>query len=239
MGRRSPDCLLGVPTCQLCTRAGGWQPAPMQHISPQSKKRCWNTNIQSHCETQGVKRDRYSLFYGRNVLSLKLPFGEKLRSDSPLKEQPLLGHLHQDEPYQLPHVQPADHLLESAGEYSSGHPPIRGQQREAEPSCAATPPSPACSLPHHGQSRAFLNCCIHKTSGKGSTERKTKAAKLTDNCLTHSCFPGLRDPRSISRSNSVLMSSSEPSSPKAPHSVLMHILPSSPSTRSMCRISSM
>lgn len=118
------DCLLGVPTCQLCTRAGGRQPPPMKHVSPQSKKRCWKTNTQGYCETQGLKRDRYSLFYGRNMLRLKLPFGEKLRGDSPLKEQPLLGHLHQDEPYQLPHVQPADHLLKPAG---------RGQQQSPTP----------------------------------------------------------------------------------------------------------
>ncbi|TNN52645.1 hypothetical protein EYF80_037155 [Liparis tanakae] len=53
------------------------------------------------------------------------------------------------------------------------------------------------------------------------------------------CWPGFREPRSISLSNSVRMSSSLPSSPKAPHSVFTHMRPSSPSTRSMWRSSSM
>lgn len=56
---------------------------------------------------------------------------------------------------------------------------------------------------------------------------------------THSCFPGFSEPMSISWSNSVRMSLSVPSSPNAPHSMLMHIRPSSPSTMSMWRISSM
>lgn len=84
-------------------------------------------------------RERYSLFYGRNMLCLKLPFGEKLGGDSPFKEQPLLGHLHQDEPHQLPHVQPADHLLKPAGEGSSSHPRVHRQHQEAEPSCTPAP----------------------------------------------------------------------------------------------------
>lgn len=87
-------------------------------------------NVQSHCEAQAVAQERYSLLYGGNVLRFKLPFGEELGSDSPLKKQPLLGHLHQDEPHQLPHVHPTDHLLKPAEGDSSSHARSMGKQRK-------------------------------------------------------------------------------------------------------------
>lgn len=57
--------------------------------------------------------------------------------------------------------------------------------------------------------------------------------------MQHLCFPGLRENSSTVRSYSVLISSRQSLSPKAPHSMLTHICPSSPSTISMFLISSM
>lgn len=53
------------------------------------------------------------------------------------------------------------------------------------------------------------------------------------------CFPGLVEQPSTEWSNCVQKSSSSPASPNAPHSMLTHIRPSSPSTRSMFCTSSM
>lgn len=53
------------------------------------------------------------------------------------------------------------------------------------------------------------------------------------------CLPGLSESSSTATSNSVQKSSRHPLSPKAPHSMFTHIRPSSPSTSSTLRISSM
>lgn len=107
---------------------------------------------------------------------------------------------------------------------------------------------------HHGDNLVifFRNCLVVQPAdtaalqGKGlqwlfvSTKELVGVA-LTVRCgiVTHSCLPGLREPASISRSNSVRMSFRAPSSPNAPHSMFTHMRPSSPSTSSKCRISSM
>ena len=49
-----------------------------------------------------------------------MPGGQQVGRGLALEQQTLLGHLHQDEAHQLPHVHPTDHLLEPA-------------QRSAEP----------------------------------------------------------------------------------------------------------
>lgn len=49
------------------------------------------------------------------MFGLKCAPSKQLRGDSPLKQQPLSGHLYQDEANQLPHVHPTDHLLKTAG----------------------------------------------------------------------------------------------------------------------------
>ena len=55
------------------------------------------------------------LLYGGDVLGVELALGEQLRGDPPLEQQPLLGHLYQDEAHQLTHVHATHHLLEAGG----------------------------------------------------------------------------------------------------------------------------
>ena len=51
------------------------------------------------------------LFNGRDMFCLNLSFGQELRGYSSLKEQPLLGHLYQNESNQLSYVHPTGHLF--------------------------------------------------------------------------------------------------------------------------------
>lgn len=91
---------------------------------------------------------------------------------------------------------------------------------------------------HHKQTTDTLNVCFWR-----HTSRKIKEF-YSDDRICHGrdvnlCWPGLREKSSTARSYSVLMSSRHPLSPKAPHSMLMHICPSSPSIISTFLISSM
>lgn len=54
------------------------------------------------------------LLHGRHMLGFDGAFSQELWGDAALKQLALLGHLHQDQPHQLPHVHPAHHLLKAA-----------------------------------------------------------------------------------------------------------------------------
>lgn len=56
-------------------------------------------------------RSPHSLFNGRDVFRLNFPFRQELGGYPSLKQQPLFGHLDQDESNQLSHVHPTGHLL--------------------------------------------------------------------------------------------------------------------------------
>lgn len=73
----------------------------------------------------------------------------------------------------------------------------------------------------------------------GSAGRHMHLSEGWNSPRRYLCFPGLVEQSSTKRSNWVLKSSSSPASPNAPHSMLTHIRPSSPSTRSMLCTSSM
>ena len=79
-------------------------------------------------------------------------------------------------------------------------------------------------------------CCCGRLITVQFWYKHTRAHPQLDAYL---CLPGLRESSSTAASNSVRKSSRHPLSPKAPHSMLTHIRPSSPSTSSTFRISSM
>lgn len=58
----------------------------------------------------------YLLLNSRDVSGLKVASSEQIWRERSSKQEPFLGHLHQDESDQLSHVHPADHLLEPADE---------------------------------------------------------------------------------------------------------------------------
>jgi len=54
------------------------------------------------------------LLNSRDVSGLKVASSEQIWCEPSSKQEPFLGHLHQDESDQLSHVHPADHLLKPA-----------------------------------------------------------------------------------------------------------------------------
>lgn len=64
-----------------------------------------------------------SLLNGRNMLCFNFSFCKQLRSDAALKQQAFFSHLDQDQPHQLTHVHPTDHLLKPENSQHSPLPP--------------------------------------------------------------------------------------------------------------------
>uniref|UniRef100_A0A8V0Z9N3 Germ cell-less 1, spermatosis associated n=1 Tax=Gallus gallus TaxID=9031 RepID=A0A8V0Z9N3_CHICK len=152
-------------------------------------------------------------------LCLEDPSGLQALGDAATEEQPSLGEVHQDVADDLPQVHPADHLLKSGVGTTGPGVGTRGQRGQ---------PCPPHGTQHHLYGPALSGFC------RGGTAPHNLSVTTT-----HLCFPGLRDSSSTAKSNSVWMSSKQPLSPNAPHSMLTHMRPSSPSTSSTFRISSM